>query len=294
MFLVRREADRQAARELRAQGWSLRAIAHHLGASLGRTSEWVRDIEPADRAPAPDDTAPNEPLPVWKSGELRVCGRCRLTLPVELFGRMADDRQWWCRRCFRGYHRGRRPAARTRAVAKIEAARAYVSEHLRMNPCTDCGEQDVVVLEFDHIVTKRDMVSTLVARGAPLARLQQEIARCEVVCVNCHRRRTTARQGSRRMGAAFQGSTSRPLRIRNLEYLYAKLVESGCIDCGASDLVVLDFDHITDDKVETVSRLAHRECSLARLDTEIAKCVVRCANCHRRRTAAVFGYARAA
>lgn len=163
-----------------------------------------------------------------------------------------------------------------------------------MNPCTDCGEQDVVVLEFDHVVTKRDMVSTLVARGAPLARLQQEIARCEVVCVNCHRRRTAARQGSRRMGAAFQGSTSRPLRVRNLEYLYAKLVESGCIDCGASDLVVLDFDHITDDKVETVSRLAHRECSLARLDTEIAKCVVRCANCHRRRTAAVFGYARAA
>jgi hypothetical protein len=60
-----------------------------------------------------------------------------------------------------------------------------------------------------------------------------------------------------------------------------------CIDCGESDPVVLDFDHVVGVKRANVSMLVYRGHNLETVASEIAKCVVRCANCHRRRTAAL-------
>jgi hypothetical protein len=65
-----------------------------------------------------------------------------------------------------------------------------------------------------------------------------------------------------------------------------------CVDCGECDPVVLDFDHVDPAlKTATVGRLAHAGGS-KQLAAEIAKCVVRCGNCHRRRTAIQFGWYR--
>ena len=72
---------------------------------------------------------------------------------------------------------------------------------------------------------------------------------------------------------------------RNLAFIYAALSAAGCIDCGEDDLVVLEFDHVGP-KRATVTQLARDGASLARLRHEIARCEVRCVNCHRRVTAA--------
>lgn len=56
----------------------------------------------------------------------------------------------------------------------------------------------------------------------------------------------------------------------------------GCVDCGEKNPIVLDFDHISNDKIENISRL--RGGSLQKLLEEIGKCEVVCANCHRIRT----------
>lgn len=64
---------------------------------------------------------------------------------------------------------------------------AYVASH----PCVDCGESDIRVLEFDHVrSTKRGDVSLMVGRGSPWGRIETEIAKCDVRCANCHRRKT--------------------------------------------------------------------------------------------------------
>lgn len=280
LFVLRMPLYRQAARQLRKIGWSMRAIADHLDVSVSTVGGWVRDIQPPERDRAADDAPPPEALPVSRSGRWRECGRCGHTLPEELFARMGDARQWWCRRCFSGYHRANKDRATSRHEERLSAGRAYVLNYLRSTPCTDCGIDDPVVLEFDHVGVKREGVSGLVLRATPIARIRQELALCDVVCVNCHRRRTLARVKDR----PTAGNSRRALRIRNLAYLRQVAAQRGCIDCGVRDPSVLDFDHVAE-KSAGLSRLARSECSLARLDEEIARCVIRCANCHRRRTA---------
>ena len=79
--------------------------------------------------------------------------------------------------------------------------------------------------------------------------------------------------------------------VENMVALYRYLTKHPCIDCGEDDIIVLDFDHrdaATKDK--GVSVLARSGKSWKRVEAEIAKCEVRCSNCHRRKTAKQFGY----
>lgn len=57
---------------------------------------------------------------------------------------------------------------------------------------------------------------------------------------------------------------------------------TGCVDCGLKDPRALDFDHVRGTKSFTIS---YGDYSPSRLLEEIAKCDVRCANCHRIQTA---------
>lgn len=80
---------------------------------------------------------------------------------------------------------------------RLERTR-YLLEHFRTHPCTDCGESDPVVLEFDHLRDKLfDVSAALTQRAWPS--ILAEIAKCEVVCSNCHRRRTARRVGTLRL-----------------------------------------------------------------------------------------------
>lgn len=73
------------------------------------------------------------------------------------------------------------------------------------------------------------------------------------------------------------------------EYIFKKLMESACIDCGEKDIVVLDFDHISGKRLG-ISLMFRNRYSVAAIKEEMQKCVIRCANCHRRKTAREFGH----
>ncbi len=71
--------------------------------------------------------------------------------------------------------------------------------------------------------------------------------------------------------------------------LWDYLADNPCADCGLGDPRVLEFDHRErGGKVQSVTWMAHRGLAWERIQVEIAKCDVRCANCHRRRTAQQF------
>lgn len=71
---------------------------------------------------------------------------------------------------------------------------------------------------------------------------------------------------------------------RNKQYILDYKLQHPCLDCGETNPIVLEFDHISDNKVDSVVQLALKPCSLNTLIKEIKKCEVVCANCHRIRT----------
>lgn len=74
------------------------------------------------------------------------------------------------------------------------ARRAEVARLKEASPCTDCGGHfPSVCMDFDHVGTdKIANVARLIADG-PMEKILAEIAKCELVCANCHRIRTARR-----------------------------------------------------------------------------------------------------
>jgi hypothetical protein len=142
---------------------------------------------------------------------LRRCGRCGLEKPLSEFAWRRKRRGQldnYCRPCRADYHhehyaRNRaqyieNTAQRKRALA-AERNR-YLIEFFSTHACADCGESDPLVLEFDHLGDKRFNISAGL-RDRAWQDVLDEIAKCEVVCANCHRKRTAASRGHARLGA---------------------------------------------------------------------------------------------
>ncbi len=136
---------------------------------------------------------------------MKHCTNCKEKKPLEQFNRHSkrkDGRQSWCRACNRAamsrhykenaQHRAR--IARNNKAATIRAQQ-YVLEYLQSHPCIDCGEDDPVVLDFDHLRDKTAAISVMVNNQPSITRLKEEILKCEVRCSNCHRRKTAKELG---------------------------------------------------------------------------------------------------
>ena len=80
--------------------------------------------------------------------------------------------------------------------------------------------------------------------------------------------------------------------LRNRLFIREYLLGHPCVDCGEADPVVLEFDHVAGEKEWEICHMVRCSYPLARIQAELLKCVVRCANCHRRKTAAQFGWYR--
>lgn len=80
---------------------------------------------------------------------------------------------------------------------KEEVNRLFLKELKESTPCTDCGRiYPYYIMDFDHKPdqVKYKEVAKLVTSS--LAKLKEEIAKCELVCANCHRERTHNRRVS--------------------------------------------------------------------------------------------------
>lgn len=88
--------------------------------------------------------------------------------------------------------------AKVYSKAARERVRAYINNYLKAHPCTDCGETDPIILEFDHVGeagTKKFNISDATRRGYGMNKIKAEIEKCEVRCANCHRKKTYERGG---------------------------------------------------------------------------------------------------
>lgn len=135
--------------------------------------------------------------PGAESEPSKRCTKCGEVKPLDAFARRGEGRrQSWCRACVSARDREiyRRDATRRAAVRGLsrqnkDRNRAFVRGYLSAHPCVDCGETDLAVLDFDHVRGTKDLtICELI--GASFERLQAEVAKCEVRCGNCHRRKT--------------------------------------------------------------------------------------------------------
>ena len=76
---------------------------------------------------------------------------------------------------------------------------------------------------------------------------------------------------------------SRNQRIsgENRTKLFAYLSQHPCVDCGETDAYVLELDHVRGKKSNDIAKMVIDGYSWSTIEAEIAKCEVRCANCHR-------------
>lgn len=68
------------------------------------------------------------------------------------------------------------------------------------------------------------------------------------------------------------------------QFLNEFLLDKKCVDCGETNPIVLQFDHVKGNKIDAVSKLVTAGYSVDFIKAEIEKCEVRCANCHMKKT----------
>jgi hypothetical protein len=95
------------------------------------------------------------------------------------------------RRCYERH----RELYRDKNRRKRERVRALVREY-KSRPCADCkGLFPFYVMDFDHREGENKMAQVaMMVNNVSLERLLDEIAKCDIVCANCHRVRTYSRE----------------------------------------------------------------------------------------------------
>ena len=138
----------------------------------------------------------------------KFCPKCSTEKLIEAFGKNKHKKlgvQDWCKECRKVYYRkyyksrDRTKYKQWKLSHKIKRL-IHVGEYLKEHPCVDCNEGDPIVLEFDHRdpKEKKGLISIMIYNSS-LQDLNKEIAKCDVVCANCHRRRTAVQLGYYKM-----------------------------------------------------------------------------------------------
>lgn len=147
--------------------------------------------------------------PINATCELRPCARCGAERPLAEFTAKYREHPQpgsYCRNCQKEYHREWYSENRDAVLSRMKHYRSDPTDHVRKlaflvarrrrweylstHACVDCGESDPVVLEFDHRADKKASIMALMRRHARWDVIMEEIAKCDVRCANCHRRRT--------------------------------------------------------------------------------------------------------
>lgn len=164
-----------------------------------------------------------------------------------------------------------------RPEKKLEKVEPRVSKkkiyrEAKNRPCADCGKSfPACSMDFDHVRgVKLCDVSSLSKMTAE--QLVEEIAKCDIICSNCHRARTAKRKGKRK-----------PHRVRLIESR-KQFIEScknvPCMDCkGSFHVFAMEFFHVRGKKSFGMYEACYKDTML--VIEEMEKCDIVCSNCAR-------------
>jgi len=137
----------------------------------------------------------------------KYCGKCKKSLPIESFAFKSKLRKKYCAYCKvcnriyqkRHYLLNADDYKNKRTVRRERVRREYfklIRDYLESHHCIDCGEKDILVLEFDHVRGEKfSEVTTMINDTYSWDKILKEIDKCDVRCANCHRRKTAKQFG---------------------------------------------------------------------------------------------------
>lgn len=137
---------------------------------------------------------------------MKTCGKCKTEKQLDAFPfkrKATGTLSSWCKDCHKIYKDKHYESnieqyadknKRNRRIAKTRSW-TNLKEYFRTHPCVDCGEDDPIVLDFDHQRDKTMSISEMVCGGYAWETILKEIEKCVVRCANCHRRKTAKELG---------------------------------------------------------------------------------------------------
>lgn len=123
------------------------------------------------------------------------CPKGNLPLPLTEFNKRGKGYQSYCRGCqklrAKQYYKINPQYYKDKAKRNHVAVREFVKK-AKNYPCADCGiAYPYYVMDFDHLEDKSFGIGR--GRQKGMQQVLKEIAKCDVVCANCHRERTHVR-----------------------------------------------------------------------------------------------------
>lgn len=180
----------------------------------------------------------------------------------------------WCSACKKEWcaaNRDKERAAKSRYARKFKIFR----DSLKLGVfCKDCGViYHPKLMDFDHISQKSHTIGHM---NGGIETLKAEVENCEIVCILCHRTRTHVRRGPDKRTNFNKRAFKKRDFIRSAK-------NDKCIICLIQrPFWQMDFDHLSDKKCDLSK--ASKTLTEEEIVTEIRKCRLLCALCHRAET----------
>lgn len=137
---------------------------------------------------------------------MKKCTTCKLEKPFSDFNKNKSKKDGYntlCRVCSnkrsKQYYKENAEHHKKIITERNKKIKSVIKNNLlnllKNSKCTDCGNDDIRVLEFDHLpqFKKEKNISDFLKSGCSWNVIQKEINKCEIVCANCHRIRTVNR-----------------------------------------------------------------------------------------------------
>jgi hypothetical protein len=143
---------------------------------------------------------------------MKFCPHCKTSKDAACFAKARNlprGLKSWCKECNnrasrerhtldpkrypaneRAYRLRRRDKIKEMRQVRVDAAKAVV-DAVRASGCSRCPETNPDCLDFHHVRGQKvDNVCHMVSSGCPISTLTAEVAKCDILCANCHRKET--------------------------------------------------------------------------------------------------------
>lgn len=187
----------QEAVQMYLDGKSAKEISFLFGCSTSKVWDLLKERKKATRKA--EAQATYQAFIDKMGSATQVCNKCNVSKPIEEFSRgrvYRNNISPVCKECHKLYPSRQDGGDARRVSDHRNRNKQFLWDYYCQHPCMDCGESDPMVLVPDHVRgDKFKGVSVMVHNGFSIKKIEEELAKCDIVCQNCHHRREAIKQG---------------------------------------------------------------------------------------------------